>query len=58
MINPFKLFVDFSNYLGMWKAALMVVIFFLGTWLLSSLPEKLAKSESKISKVFMKKITK
>ena len=43
-MNFFSIFVDFAQYLGTPKAALMVVAYFLGDFLLKKLPSVLDES--------------
>lgn len=43
-MNFFSIFVDFAQYLGTPKAALMVVAYFLGDFLLKKLPPVLDES--------------
>ena len=43
-MNLFSIFVDFAQYLGTPKAALMVVAYFLGDFLLKKLPSVLDES--------------
>lgn len=51
-MNFFSIFVDFAQYLGTPKAALMVAAYFLGDFLLKKLPSVLdesAQSGNKLS---------
>lgn len=43
-MNLFSIFVDFAQYLGTSKAALMVAAYFLGDFLLKKLPSVLDES--------------
>lgn len=43
-MNLFSIFVDFAQYLGTPKAALMVATYFLGDFLLKKLPSVLDES--------------
>lgn len=56
MINFFYTFVDFANYMGMIKAIILVVSFYVLTGLLTKLPEHLAHSNNKVAKILLTKI--
>ncbi len=52
------IFLDFTTYLGTFRAALMVVVWFLGEWAIKTLPVTLAKKDSKLAKQLVKNIGK
>lgn len=56
MIDLFDLFVDFSNYLGIVRAAVMVILFFLLTAAYDNLPVLLEKKNNKLSRILLKDI--